>query len=585
MRRLRSRFSIATQVLLMQCVLVVLLTAAGSTAAVLQAQATERDGARRQVLSTAEALAVAPSTTAALRSPDPSAQLEPLTTALEKQAGVDFVVVMTPTGIRYTHPNPALIGGTFVGHIAPAAAGKAFTETYRGSLGPSVRSVVPIRDAADGGRVVGLVSVGITEHRITSLFRGQLPMVLGISAAALAVAVLGAYAVGRRVRRQTMGLGPVALAELYEHHDAVMHAMREGLLLLDPAGRLILANDEAVRLLELPEPAQSRTGRTPAQLGIDGSLGAELAGGADVADGIHLTEHRVLTVNQSTVRRHGRDLGTVVTLRDRTQIQALTDELASVRGFAEALRASNHEAANRLHTVVTLIELDRPAEAVRFATGELAAQQELVDRIMAAVEEPVLAALVLGKAAQARERGIELTVGELTSVRDLPLPVTDAVTLVGNLIDNAVEAVAASEADRGGEGAVVGAVIGAASGSVGGSVGGSLEPEGGIRDRLLQGTNTLPGAHGPAAKTVSVDLVDDADGLSVRVADSGPGIPEALREEVFVRGFTTKAGTGHGLGLALVAQIVKRSRGSVTVSTAEGGGAVIDVRIPRRAEP
>ncbi|NUP52833.1 MAG: sensor histidine kinase [Catenulispora sp.] len=558
MRRLRSRFSIATQVLLMQCVLVVLLTAAGSTAAVLQAQATERDGARRQVLSTAEALAVTPSTVAALRSPDPSAQLEPLTTALERQAGVDFVVVMTPTGIRYTHPNPALIGGTFAGHIAPAAAGKAFTETYRGSLGPSVRSVVPIRDAADGDRVVGLVSVGITEHRITSLFRRQLPLVAGISAAALAVAVLGAYAVGRRVRRQTMGLGPVALAELYEHHDAVMHAMREGLLLLDPAGRLILANDEAVRLLDLPEPAQLRTGRTPAQLGVDGSLGAELARGADVADGIHLTEHRVLTVNQSTVRRHGRDLGTVVTLRDRTQIQALTDELASVRGFAEALRASNHEAANRLHTVVTLIELDRPAEAVRFATGELAAQQELVDRIMAAVEEPVLAALVLGKAAQARERGIELTVGELTAVRDLPLPVTDAVTLVGNLIDNAVEAVASAEADRGG---------------------------GVSMDSALDGPMVGTAVVGPAAKTVSVDLVDDADGLSVRVADSGPGIPEALREEVFVRGFTTKTGTGHGLGLALVAQIVKRSRGSVTVSTAEGGGAVVDVRIPRRAEP
>ncbi|GAA2005037.1 sensor histidine kinase [Catenulispora subtropica] len=532
MRRLRSRFSIATQVLLMQCVLVVLLTASGSTAAVLQAHATERDGARRQVLATAEALAVAPSTVAALRAPDPSAVLEPLTTELEHQAGVDFVVVMTPTGVRYTHPNPALIGGTFAGHIAPAAAGRPFTETYSGSLGPSVRSVVPIRDPGDGGRIVGLVSVGITEHRISSLFGRQLPLVVGISAAALAVAVLGAYAVGRRVRRQTMGLGPVALAELYEHHDAVMHAMREGLLLLDPAGRLILANDEAVRLLDLPA---QRTGRTPDELGVDGSLGAVLAGGADVADGIHLTEHRVLTVNQSTARRDGRDLGTVVTLRDRTEIQALTDELASVQGFAEALRASNHEAANRLHTVVTLIELDRPGDAVRFATGELAAQQELVDRIMGAVEEPVLAALVLGKAAQARERGIELTVGALTAVRDLPLPVTDAVTLVGNLIDNAVEAVAAGE--------------------------------------------------GPAARTVTVDLSDDADGLSVRVADTGPGIPEAVREEVFVRGYTTKGEAGRGLGLALVAQIVKRNRGTVAVSGAEGGGAVVDVRIPRRAEP
>jgi two-component system CitB family sensor kinase len=265
-----------------------------------------------------------------------------------------------------------------------------------------------------------------------------------------------------------------------------------------------------------------------------------LAGGADVTDGIHLTDNRVVLVNQSTARRHGRDLGTVVTLRDRTELQALTDELASVRGFAEALRASNHEAANRLHTVVTLIELDRPAEAVRFATGELAAQQQLVDRLLAAVEEPVLAALVLGKVAQARERGIELGVGEVTAVRDLPLPVTDAVTLVGNLIDNALEAV--------------------------GGAGSSGE------------------AWGGAAKQVWIELSDDASGLRLQVADTGPGIPPELREEVFVRGFTSKADAGHGLGLALVAQIVRRHGGTIAVSEADGGGAVFDVHIPRRAE-
>ncbi len=512
----------------MQCVLVLLLTGAGSVAAVLQARATEHDGARRQVLSTAEAVAGAPSTVAALHTADPTGPLLPVTTALEKQAGVDFVVVMTTAGIRFTHPNPALIGKTFVGHIAPAVAGKAFTENYRGSLGPSVRSVVPIRDPLAGNRVIGLVSVGITQHRLSALFARQLPMVVGISAAALALAVLGAYAVGRRVRRQTRGLGPVALAELYEHHDAVMHAMREGLLLLDPAGKLILANDEAVRLLDLPA---ARAGRTAAELGVDGSLGAVLAGGADETDGIHLTDNRVLTVNQSTARRAGRDLGTVVTLRDRTELQALTDELASVRGFAEALRASNHEAANRLHTVVTLIELDRAREAVRFATGELAAQQQLVDRLLTEVEEPVLAALVLGKVAQARERGIELGVGEVSAVRELPLPVTDAVTLVGNLIDNAVEAVAGPEGHR--------------------------------------------------PKRVWIELSDDASGLTVRVADTGPGIPPELREEVFVRGFTTKAEAGRGLGLALVAQIVNRHHGSVAVSAADGGGAVFDVHIPR----
>jgi two-component system CitB family sensor kinase len=279
-------------------------------------------------------------------------------------------------------------------------------------------------------------------------------------------------------------------------------------------------------------------------LAVDGSLGAALAAGRDLADEIHLTESRVLTVNQSRVRRHGRDLGTVVTLRDRTELQALTDELASVRGFAEALRASNHEAANRLHTVVTLIELDRPRDAVRFATTELASQQELVDRIMAAVEEPVLAALLLGKVAQARERGIELTVGDTTAVRELPLAVTDAVTLVGNLLDNAMEAVA-------------------------------LEAVADLE---------VTGAAGAAARRVWVEMTDDEAGLTVRVSDTGPGVTASAAEEIFVRGHTTKEGAGRGLGLALVDQIVRRNRGRVSVGERLGGGAVFEVWVPRRAE-
>ena len=178
--------------------------------------------------------------------------------------------------------------------------------------------------------------------------------------------------------------------------------------------------------------------------------------------------------------------------------------------------------------MVTLIELDRPDDAVRFATTELATHQELVDRIMEAVEEPVLAALLLGKVTQARERGVELT-----AVRSLPLAVTDAVTLVGNLIDNAVDAV--SRVD------------------------------------------------GCAVKQVAVEAWDDELGLSVTVTDNGPGIAPELVDEVFKRGHTTKDTPGHGLGLALVAQIVKRCNGEIGITAAEGGGAVFEVMIPRQA--
>ena len=140
-------------------------------------------------------------------------------------------------------------------------------------------------------------------------------------------------------------------------------------------------------------------------MGLPTALGRALAEGQDRSDEMHLANDRVLVVNQATARWKGSVLGTVVTLRDRTDLQALTGELDSVRGLAESLRSQAHEASNRMHTVISLIELGRTEEALEFATAELALAQELTDRVVEAVHEPVLAALLLGKAAQAHERG------------------------------------------------------------------------------------------------------------------------------------------------------------------------------------
>ncbi|MET7638533.1 ATP-binding protein [Streptomyces sp. NPDC005438] len=433
--------SLAGQLFAAQVVLVTLAVGACAVYAYLTHRSRAEDAARSQVTATAMAIAHAPSVREAIGSPDPSAMLQPYAERVRKDSGATFITVMDPNGRRWTHPEPDRIGSTFVGHIGPARQGRTFTETYTGTLGPSVRVVAPIRSGEPGNRVIGLVSVGIGVENISAELRGALPPLLGVAGGALALGGLGTWLLSLRLRRDTHGMNAGELRRLHDYHQATLHAVREGLVLLDSEGRVALLNDGAGELLGLT-PDQA-LGRHLRDLGLPPGLTAALASESPRVDELHLTADRVLTVNSSPVDG-GRRRGTVITLRDHTELQALTGELDSVRGLTDALRAQSHEAANRLHTVVSLIELGRVREAVEFATTELELAQTLTDKLMAAVSEPVLAALLLGKAAQANERGAELVLSPDSRVDDgsLPpeLPARDLVTVLGNLIDNALEA-------------------------------------------------------------------------------------------------------------------------------------------------
>ncbi|WP_436790442.1 sensor histidine kinase [Yinghuangia sp. YIM S10712] len=533
--RRRLRPSIAGQVLLWQLALVLLLITAGSLVTVHTLEESAEDAARDRALAVARTFARAPGVAEAVASADPSARLQPVAEYVRHENAVDFVVVMSTAGIRFTHPDPTLIGHRFIGHIDEAVRGEAFTESYTGSLGPSMRAVVPVfaaPDAAPGGPPVALVAVGVTERHIDALVQDDIPLVALIAAGALVVACAAAGAVHRRLRRQTLGLGPDELRRVYEHHDAVLHAVREGLVVLDGDGRMLLANDEATRLLTLPPGSEGRHVR---ELGLDDTLAATLAAGRTADDEIHMAGDRVLTVNVKATERDGHVLGAVATLRDHTELRALVGELDEVRSFAEALRASAHEAGNRLHTVVSLVELGRPEEAVRFATGELAASQLLADRLTTEVREPVVAALLFGKHAQAAERGIRLTVtADHAPDLEAYCESGDLVTILGNLVDNAIDAAASAPPPR-------------------------------IVDVRIE-----PGAGSPAE-------------LVLVVADSGPGVNDESAARIFERGWSTKAPQGlqgRGLGLALVRQITERHGGTVTVTQSPYGGAEFTVRLP-----
>lgn len=500
--------------------------------AYLSAQRQAEATARRQTTAVATAVADSPVVVAAARTKDPTAVLQPYAERLRRDAGVDFVVVMAPDGTRWTHPDPAAIGKTYLGHIGPALRGRIFPETYQGTLGPSARVVAPVHDPRQGGRITALVSAGITVETISEQLRDQVLAVLGVAAGALALGGLGTYVINARLRRHTHGMNAAELSRMHDYHQAALHAVREGLLMLDGQRRVALINDGGRELLGLSGDA---VGLPVTELGLPQPLTEALLAPGPRVDELHLTAERVLVVNASPVSG-GERLGSVVTLRDHTELQALSGELDSVRGFAEALRSQAHEAANRLHTVVSLIELGRAEEAVDFATAELELAQALTDQVVGAVAEPVLAALLLGKAAQANERGVELVLTPDSRIDDgvLPpgLPARDLVTVLGNLIDNAIDAAAP-----------------------------------------------------PQEHAAAVQVTARAAGgeLLLCVADNGPGVAAGATEEIFRRGWSTKSGPGRGLGLALVRQAVRRNRGTLTLDRAPGGGARFTVRLPLHA--
>ncbi|MGW5442506.1 sensor histidine kinase [Streptomyces asiaticus] len=528
--------SLAGQLFAMQVVLVAALVAGCAVFAYVTDREQAVVAARQRATAAAVAVADSPSVAEAARSKDPTARLQPYAEKVRRDTGVTFVTIMDTHGVRWAHPDPDQIGATYLGHIKPALRGRIFPETYTGTLGPSVRVVAPVRDDRAGGRITALVSAGITVDTISAQVRQQLLALLGVAAAALALGGLCAYVINARLRRHTHGMNAAELSRMHDYHQAALHAVREGLLMLDGQRRIALINDGGRELLGLPEDS---VGRYASELGLPPALTGALLAAEPRVDELHLTAERVVVVNTSPVSS-GEQRGTVVTLRDHTELQALSGELDSLRGFAEALRSQAHEAANRLHAVVSLIELGREDEAVDFATAELELAQALTDQVVAAVAEPVLAALLLGKAAQASERGVELVLAPDSRIDDgvLPpgLPARDLVTILGNLIDNATDAAA----------------------------------EGVGNDSA------------PRSARVTVTARADAGELTLRVSDTGAGLDPAAAEEVFRRGWSTKS-AGRGLGLALVQQAARRNAGTVEVTTSPDGGAEFTARLPLTA--
>ncbi|MEU2769055.1 sensor histidine kinase [Streptomyces diastaticus] len=528
----------ASQVLLVQLVIAVGVTALATALFLAPLSDQLDDQATHRALAVAQAMASDEDLAGDLLRSEPVRDnpVQKSAERVRRATGAEYVVVMDTRGIRYSHTEPALIGRRVSTDPSQALAGHHVRQIDVGTLGRSARGKTPLRDA--DGEVIGAVSAGIRYESVRDRLTGAVPQVAGYATGALGAGVLGALAFSRMVYRRTRGLAFSDIAALLDEREAMLHSIREGVLALDGHGRVRLVNDEAQRLLGLgrPWPGESGgIGRPVADLLGTGRLTAVLTGEVSGTDLLAVRGGRVLVVNRMPTE----DGGAVATLRDRTELETLGRELDATRALLDALRAKDHEHANRLHTLLGLLELGLYEEAVDFVTETVGSHRATAEQIAESVGDPLLAALLVGKATVAAERGAALRLAPGSRLLEPLVAPHDLVTVLGNLVDNALEAVGAPEpgAPTGGE------------------------------DRLVE---VALRARGRTAE--------------LRVRDTGAGVPPTQRELVFADGFSTKEAApgrgGRGLGLALVRRHAQRYGGTVSVAGAEGGGAEFTVVLP-----
>ena len=556
----RAPLRFSTQTLLLQLGVVALVVIL--TSAVYVWLTYERLGreAENQALTLARTVASDPEVRAqvqqisALPGTPPAAELlaGPLMAVAEgarTRTGALFVVITDETGLRLAHPDAERLGERVSTDPSEALAGKEVTTRNTGTLGPSAGAKVPVF-APGSGTVVGEVSVGYSTETIgQSLARDVVPIVL-TAAGALMVGVFASFLLRSRLQRLTLGLEPEEISTLVHDQVAVLQGVDDGVIGIAADGRISVFNAAARRLLGQPD----LTGTPWADAPVPAQLLALTRADAAEGDAVELVAGGRVLVASARKALHGReDLGWVVMLRDRTELQQLTRQLDAVGTMSTALRAQRHEFANQLHTIAGFMSIGQHQQARDYlarlaATGPLKFPVDQAELL----QDPYLQAFLGAKGVEADERGVALRLGPETLVRGQVTEPQEVTTVLGNLIDNAVNAAVAGSA-----------------------------PDRWVEVEVLDGPGT-----GSGGGTLHIVVGDSGDGLP---AGEAGGDPDAVFEE----GFTTserpvRAGAGHGLGLALARQLARRRGGDVRVldpGSPGGPGAVFMATLPGTTAP
>ncbi len=521
--------SLAGQFLVLQLTILLAVVAVASVVSVQQSDADFRETRGARLRAAAEAMA----NTEPVRDPflqgmvdQRRASLTSYTQRVRTNVQASGVYLTDPTG-------QVQVSSDFVGRgervdlgSSPVQQGRPWTGDVDDFGERAIAAHVPVLD--NDGELVGISVVTQSYPSWAERARGVLPDLLTFAGLGLGLGVAGSFLLSRLIRRRTRGLEPAAIAALADQREALLHAIREGVVAVADDGTVTVLSDSARELIGLKGDVE---GRRVADLDLDPAVRDLLVDDAEIRDHVVVLGERVLVVNRNPVVERGRRVASVTTLRDRTELLALQSELSARESITNTLRAQTHEFHNQLHTISGLVQLGEYDEVSRLVGTLSRRRAEISDAVTARVEDPAVAALLIAKTSLAAERGVGLSITGGSELPRLdPESSTDVGTVLGNVVDNAVDA----------------------SVSVGGT-------------------------------SVEVDVGLDGDTVHLAVTDTGPGVPAELVGEIFRRGWTSKTASaeGRGVGLALVQVVCERRGGAVTVHPGEGGtGAVFEARLP-----
>ncbi len=526
-----------TKLILIICsLLTLLILALGGTFYYVVTRVVEQQIGVR-ALTVAESLAVMPEIRQALKAPDPSRIIQPIAESVRLKTKAEYVVIGDRNGIRLSHPIADRIGKPMVGgDNGPVLEGKAIISKATGSMGLSLRGKAPILDK--DGRVTGIVSVGFLASEIDRIDDPYQHKVYAVCALVLMLGAAGAVFIARSVRRSIHGLEPKEIAALYMEKKAILESIREGVIAVNREGRITMANRIAMDILQVPEN-EDLTGRAIEEiLPNTGLLEVVRSGEIQLDREMQMRGKDVVANRVPLLDGKGEVAGAVSSFRDKSELYRLAHELSRVKLFADSLRAQTHEFSNRLYVISGLIQLGSYQEAVELIHSEAGMQQNLVQFIMREIPDPVIGGFLIGKFNHARELKVSFTLDAESSFGDLPEPLDRSllVTIIGNLVDNAMEAVLARS---------------------------GLSPQ---------------------ERRVSLLLTDLGKDLIIECEDNGAGVAEGLGETVFYKGISTKEGEDRGIGLYLVHEAVTRLGGMVTYSRKPTGGTIFIAAVPKHPD-
>ena len=479
----------------------------------------------RRVLEVARTVALDQGIRAGIEARD-SVRVQERAEEIRLATGAQYVVVGDHRGIRLAHPDPGKIGMPFVGgDLEPALSeGKSYVSEAVGTLGPSLRGIVPVHSGA--GEIIGFVAVGHLLSKVEETVWSEQKLIYGYVAVVLLFGVVGAIVIARGLKSAIFGLEPEEIAALYRERSTIIGTIREGVVAIDAEGRLTLVNQAALTYLGQAADTDLRGSRL-AEICPCEELSRVLAEGAQVPD-------REIEVRGRSMVANARPMaggGAVASFRPKDELDVLARKLSHLQEYSEIMRAQTHEYSNKLYTIAGLIQIGALQEALELVMTEVSGYQELIRTLAEAVPDPVVSGLILGKFNRARELKIRFLFDPESSLHDLPEQVEreHLVTILGNLLDNAFEAVRDTSGER----------------------------------------------------EVRLFLTDLGADLILEVEDSGPGIAPEVMERLFDKGVSTRNGFGRGMGLHLVDHALGSLGGQISFGRGDLGGALFVVSIPK----